>query len=183
MPAPLDFRDHPDMYLPGDYPMDEAVLRKALPANGSLLVGPIADTVGRLLAELKGPIGFAAFDLDYYSSTLAALDTFAGPPGNYLPVPMTYFDDVYDQRHNPWCGELAAINEFNGAHELRKIDRFRFLRKERIFKNASWIDQIYVAHILDHPWRKKPYRLWSQRVLGNYFLDGEAARDKLLMPD
>ena len=180
MPPPQDYRDHPDVYLAGDYPMDEATLRKALPASCSLLVGPLGETVDRVLAELRGPIGFVAVDLDYFSSTVAVLKLFTGPTDCYLTVPAIYFDDVYDERHNSWCGELAAISEFNLAHEFRKINRYRFLRKERIFKQASWIDQIYIAHLLDHPWRQKPYRPWSQRILGNYFLAEGTTHDKLV---
>jgi len=77
----------------------------------------------------------------------------------------------------------AAINEFNRSHELRKIDRYRFLRSDRVFKNARWIDQIYVMHLLDHPWRQKPYHSWSRRLLGNYFLSGDVAHDQLIQPE
>ena len=183
MPPPQDYRDHPDLYLAGDYPMDEAALRKALPPHCSLLVGPLKEMVARLLAQLEGPIGFLAADLDYFSSTLTVLDLFTSEPDRYLMAPMIYFDDVCYKQHNMWCGELGAINEFNRAHEFRKIDRHRFLRSDRVFKNARWIDQIYIMHPLDHPWRQKPYRAWSQRVLGNYFLSGNVARDKLILPD
>jgi hypothetical protein len=182
MPPPQDYRDHPDLYLTGDYPMDETALRKALPAHCSLLVGPLKDVVAQLLAQLEGPIGFLSADLDYFSSTLTLLDLFTAGPDQYLTAPMIYFDDVCSEKHNMWCGELAAIEEFNRAHEFRKIDRYRFLRSERIFKNARWIDQIYVMHPLDHPWRQKPYNGWSQRILGNYFLSGDVAHDKLILP-
>jgi len=40
MPAPLDFRDHPDMYVRGDFPMDFAKLRQKLPARTSLIIAP-----------------------------------------------------------------------------------------------------------------------------------------------
>jgi hypothetical protein len=63
------------------------------------------------------------------------------------------------------------------------LGHYRFLRNERIFKNAAWIDQIYVMHLLDHQWRRKPYKAWSQRVLGNYFLPGKAGRDQLIRPE
>jgi hypothetical protein len=179
MPASRDYRDHPDMYLRGDYPMDEAALRRVLPTSCSLLVGPLKDTVNKVLEELSGPIGFVAVDLDYFSSTVEVLNLFMGPVDCYLTIPAIYFDDVYSERHNLWCGELAAINDFNLSHGIRKIDRYRFLRKERIFKNAPWIDQIYIAHLLDHPWRLTPYHPWSQRILGNYFLSEGTTRDEI----
>ena len=43
-----------------------------------------------------------------------------------------------------WAGELLAINEFNAEREMRKIEQYRFLRLRRIFKNARWIDQIFI---------------------------------------
>jgi hypothetical protein len=36
---------------------------------------------------------------------------------------------------------------------LRKIAPFALLRPRRIFKNAQWIDQMFAAHIHDHPLR------------------------------
>jgi hypothetical protein len=61
-----------------------------------------------------------------------------------------YLDDVWYEQHNPWCGELLAIQAFSETHEMRKIAPFTNLRGKRLFRNARWIDQMYMAHVLDH---------------------------------
>jgi hypothetical protein len=154
MPPPVDYRDHPDLYQAGDFPMDQVALRKKLPTNARLLIGELEDTVPRFLAELspEAPIGFAAVDVDYYSSALAALQIFADPiPSKYLPLPILYLDDIVLPSHSRFSGELLAVEEFNAAHKHRKIDQHRFLRSQRIFKQARWIDQIFLLHVFDHP--------------------------------
>lgn len=154
MPPPADFRDHPDLYQAGDFPMDQEALRKKLPANARLLIGELEDTVPSFLAELTpdAPIGFAAVDVDYYSSAVKALRIFADPiPSKYLPLPIVYLDDIVLPSHSRFSGELLAVEEFNTTHEYRKIDRHRFLRSQRIFKQARWIDQIFLLHVFDHP--------------------------------
>lgn len=154
MPPPVDYRDHPDLYQAGDFPMDQEALRKKLPANARLVIGELRDTVPRFLAELspEAPIGFAAIDVDYYSSALEALGVFADPtPSKYLPLPILYLDDIVLPSHSRFSGELLAVEEFNAAHDFRKIDQHRFLRSQRIFKQAKWIDQIFLLHVFDHP--------------------------------
>ncbi len=43
MPPPLDYRDHPDIYRQGDFPMqDYEQLRCKLPANSQLIIGDIS---------------------------------------------------------------------------------------------------------------------------------------------
>ena len=44
--------------------------------------------------------------------------------------------------------ELLAIDEFNRANPLLKIDRWRGVRKDRIFVTQSWLERMYVAHDL-----------------------------------
>jgi hypothetical protein len=154
MPPPLDYRDHPDLYQAGDFPMDQEALRKKLPANARLLIGELGETVPRFLAELdpEAPIGFAAVDVDYYSSAAAALQILADPiPSKYLPLPILYLDDIVLPSHSRFSGELLAVEEFNATHRHRKIDQHRFLRSQRIFKQAKWIDQIFLLHVFDHP--------------------------------
>jgi hypothetical protein len=71
MPPPVDYRDHPEVFTVGDFPMhNPATLRGALPPYARLIIGNIADTVGTFLENLSpdSPIGFASIDVDYYSS-------------------------------------------------------------------------------------------------------------------
>lgn len=49
MPAPVDYRDHPEYYQAGDFQMDERELRAVLPASATLVLGDLRDTVPRFL--------------------------------------------------------------------------------------------------------------------------------------
>lgn len=81
---------------------------------------------------------------------------------------MVYFDDVWDESHSPWAGELLAIREFNQSKTLRKIEPYRFLRSRRVFKNARWIDQIYALHLFDLPYPNAS-KIREQRILDDYY--------------
>jgi hypothetical protein len=172
MPPPLDYRDHPDLYQRGDFPMNEPALRAALPANVELRIGDVANTVPDVLRNLSGkaPIGYVVFDLDYFSSTQAALQILtAEDPGKYLPLTFAFFDDMHDPRHNRWCGEYLAIDVFNAEHAMRKIGKDEFLGDRRIYRRAQWIKQLYSVHVLDSPSRVRPAP-WTTRVLNNPYL-------------
>jgi hypothetical protein len=154
MPPPTDWRDHPEQFGAGDFPMDQEGLGRRLPPNCKLILGPVEETVPRFLRDLSAtsPLGFAAFDLDYYSSTRQALTLLAdSDAAKYLFLPVLYFDDIVLPNYSDWAGELLAINEFNAEHQMRKIQQYRFLRSRRYFKNARWIDQIFLLHLFDHP--------------------------------
>jgi hypothetical protein len=174
MPTPVDYRDHPEYYAAGDFPMDGPALAAKLPPNARVLYGDIAETVPGFLAGLSraAPIGFVSLDVDYYSSARAALRVLEDPdPFKYLPLTTVYLDDVAFEGHNLWCGELLAVEEFNATHERRKIGKYNFLRQTRIFKNPAWIDHMYTLHVLEHPART-PGHLPARRplVLENPYL-------------
>jgi len=155
MPPPQDYRDHPDLYQEGDFPMiDRERLVKELPSNAKIIFGQLSDTVPAFAETLSPecPLGFVIVDIDYYSSARAALTLLSHPdPTRYLPLPCVYVDNIVDPRHNDWCGELLALREFNDSHPMRKLARDTFLRSRRIFKQAVWLDQIFLLHVLDHP--------------------------------
>ena len=155
MPPPRSYRDHPEIYQEGDFPMDQAALRRALPDNAELVIGELRQTVPAFLqgVSAQAPIGYAVVDVDYYSSTVDALALFDGRPQQYLPRTLVYLDDVEHPSHNSWCGERRAVLEFNETRELRKIEPHAFLRGYRIFRNARWIDHMSTLHVLDHPTR------------------------------
>ena len=154
MPPPRDYRDHPDLYQAGDFPMNIERLRRALPSSAELILGELSDTVPMFARQLspQSPLGFCSIDIDYYSSAVDALALFANQdPLKYLPTTLIYLDDIVHISNSRFTGEMLAVEEFNAANRMRKIDRHRFMRGQRIFKNAAWIDQIYVLHVLDHP--------------------------------
>jgi hypothetical protein len=172
MPDPLDFRDHPELYKYGDFPMDQSNLKKVLPVNCKLVIGDVRSTVPEFISSdslLESPIGFMCLDLDYYSSTRDALHILLSDPRKYLdPLPI-YFDDVDEYSHNACCGELLAIKEFNEANVNRRIQRHDFLLQKRLFKNAVWIRHMFFAHILDSPGRNTIRRGDSVILTNPYF--------------
>lgn len=171
MPPASDYRDHPEMYREGDFPQPASLVER-LPPNAELRLGRVEDQVETFVRTLppESRIGFIAMDLDYYSSTKAALAVLLGEAQRYLSrVPM-YFDDVLDIGHNPFCGELLAISEFNAEHRMRKIAKWDQLKHRRVFRRAPWIDQMYCAYILDHPYRSPSMKRSKRRVLDNPYL-------------
>jgi hypothetical protein len=155
MPPPQSYRDHPEIYQEGDFPMSHDALQRTLPDNAKLILGELTDTVGPFLRSIPvtAPIGFVSIDVDYYSSTRDSLAVLEGAGGQYLPRVLIYLDDLEHPSHNSWCGERRAVLEFNERHEMRKIEQHAFLRSYRIFRNARWIDHMFTLHVLDHPSR------------------------------
>jgi len=161
LPVPRDYRDHPELYKEGGGIMDYDKLKQMLPENAFLVLGDVEETVPQVLDMFspENPLGFVCLDLDYYWSTKEALKIFLGAPEKYLPWVAIYVDDIFLMKHNHWCGEYLAVDEFNNENIMRKIEQHRFLQTERIFKNARWIEQIFFLHILDHPVRSVPQRV------------------------
>lgn len=170
MPATTDYRDLPHVWGAGFYKMDVDKLKARLD-GAELLLGDVSCTIPTFLAKPPAhPVGFVAFDLDYYSSTKAALSLLGGAVSTHLPRVYCYFDDVVWPEHachNEYTGELCAIREFNEAHDAQKIARianFHWTRR----RPARWNDQMYVCHDFGHP-------LYSQLVTpdGDYYRQNE----------
>lgn len=152
MPRPRDYRDLPHIWGEGFYRMDADRLRARL-RSAKLVLGDVSQTVPAWLESLADPVGFIAFDLDYYSSTKAAFAVFDGEPETRLPRVFCYFDDIIHSERacaNEYVGELCAIREYNQEHELRKIAKFPHLNWIRRHA-ARWNEQIYVHHDFTHP--------------------------------
>ena len=172
MPPPKSFKDHPELYQEGDFPMDFGKLSKALGPCTQLVLGPVAESIRHLSnKDFSGaPIGFISMDVDYYSSSVDALNVLKRQPADLLPRVVIYLDDVEDMSHNSWCGEQAAVNEFTLSNPARPIERHTFLRGYRIFKNARWIDHMYQCHVLDHSTRNELSSTRDRVVLSNPYL-------------
>jgi hypothetical protein len=155
LPGPRDYRDHPELYQTGDYPpLDKQQIISLLPGNTRIIYGDIADTIASFTKSIDSVIGFVKIDVDLYWSSVACFTVFDGSdPSMYLPVTPIYLDDVNLETQNPWCGEFLAVDEFNESHPMRKIAPFHTLRHQRVFKRPSWIDQMFMLHVLDHPRR------------------------------
>jgi hypothetical protein len=152
LPKPTDFRDCPNLFLEGQFPLDEARLLPSL-ERAELILGLVDQTVPEFVSRRPAPIGFASFDLDLYSSTVCALHAFEADAELMLPRVLCYFDDITGFTYADHNGERLAISEFNAAHELRKLSRiyaaeFYVPRRE---SHELWPRKLYLAHILDHP--------------------------------
>ena len=144
-----DHRDHPDKWKPGDFPMDEPLLRSKLGPRTSLILGDVTETVPRFFEDPSvPPVGFIAFDLDLYSSTTPALRVLSMPGTKTLDHVALYFDDTEHSISYRFAGELLAIDEFNESNNHVKIDRWRGLRSDRPFPEASFLQKMYMAHDL-----------------------------------
>lgn len=187
LPAPENFRDHPELWSAGDFAMGDAEpLRRKLPSDCRLVIGDIADTLGGFLANLdkRAPIGFCAVDTDLYSSSVSAFKIYTGDPLLYLPVGIAYCDDtlggasrIGSLLRNRKAGQLLALEEFNTRHEHRIIDEIRTLKYRRPLFHEQWIEQVFAVHILDHPARNK------QKREASYSMQEHGSVDWLGWPD
>lgn len=159
LPAVEGYKDHPELWNSGDFAMEDRddLLRK-IAGRAEIIWGNIADTIAPFTDTIDpaSPVGFISIDVDIYSATKSALTCLLSRPEKYNPAVSMYFDDVSFFFANDWAGELLAINEFNDAHELRKIGPDRSLPGHRHAKAATWYPAMYVCHILDHEARQKP---------------------------
>ena len=153
MPAAADYRDLPHIWGPGFYKMDAEKLRARL-TRAELILGDVgATTTEWMRRPNRAPIGFVAFDLDYYSSTKAAFALFEGLSSAHLPRVMCYFDDVSALPlgcMNEYVGELLAMREFNESHPDRKVAKIEQLRVHRP-RSEVWQDSMYAFHDFAHP--------------------------------
>jgi hypothetical protein len=184
MPPAVDYRDHPDLYSRGDFAMNTDALRAVLPASCELHLGPLGATIPRFLESVgaAAPIGFVALDVDYWSSTLQALELFKGAAEKYLPRTVVYVDDIALDGHNSAAGARLAIAEFNDAMSLRRLEHHEFLENRRIFRRPAWIKQTMFLHVLDHPSRSELGLVSGKRYIENPYL-GAPQPEELFHPE
>lgn len=149
LPAPVDYRDLPHLWAEGDFEMNAEVLLARL--NGAeLVLGLVSETIPQFLSthHLESPIGFAAFDLDLWSSTVDAFNIFRSKSEHCLPRTWCYFDDIIGTTED--IGELLAIREFNEENHGRKI-RHPYMLRANVPLQPTWADQMFQTHFFDHP--------------------------------
>lgn len=167
LPPPEDYRDHPELFREGDYPMqDFDALQKELDGRATLIIGDIRKigSLDEILSE-SGPLGFVSIDVDIYSSAKSALKLIADcETSSLLPTVGLHLDDaVSEWGYNRFAGELLAINEINDEYETRKIDLDRYV--DYWHGGAQpWHAAMYMLHAFDHPDRFKSLRS-SLRVI------------------
>jgi hypothetical protein len=145
-----DHRDHPERWKPGDFPMDEGALRARLTPRTTLILGNVRETAeGFFETYQPPPIGFAAFDLDLYSSTRDALRIFTHRRKTMLQHAPLYFDDLGSFTFHRFAGELLAIDEFNAQNDHVKIEAWAGVRDDRPFPESSYLGRMFAAHDLE----------------------------------
>jgi hypothetical protein len=137
--------------------MDETALRARL-SSAQLVLGDVAETVPKWSASGHAPVGFVAFDLDYYTSTVHALRVLEGDPARLLPRVPCYFDDLFGYGFTEHTGAHAAIAGFNDAQERRRLGKIHGLRFELPAEEfrQPWHEKLYVLHAFDHPRYAEP---------------------------
>lgn len=164
LPAPRDFRDIPYMWKEGDYRMNFNWLKQKL-KRAQLVIGEVKNTVPVFTKKYRpAPIGFVAFDLDFYSSTKEALKIFYAEHQFLLPRIICYFDDVLELDglglFNEYIGELAAIREFNDDSRGMKLCKINGLSEGRYFR-ATWPEATYALHLFNH-------KLYNQNIANEF---------------
>ena len=152
LPPPSDQRDSPSMWSAGDDKMDVPRLQAML-QHSQLHLGDVKHTVPTFVASRPAPIAFISFDLDYYSSTIAALAVLDADFDRILPRVVCYFDDIIGHTFTKFNGELLAIEEFNGKNPHRQLAVIRELRHfvRKSWREQGWPTQTYLMHSLEHP--------------------------------
>lgn len=152
LPKSQDPRDVVYWYEPGVFEVDVDAVRSTL-RRARYLVGDIADTVPKLLEADLPRIGFVAFDVDFFSSTIDALQVFRMPPETRLPRVLCYLDDVFGISDltvmGESVGEEAAMRMWNEENPDKPINRVAGLRHKRPLPRY-WNDQIWCLHDLKH---------------------------------
>jgi hypothetical protein len=170
LPPIGDYRDHPELWSPGDFAMsNKEELRKRVAGSAELIFGDIRDTVDGFVESLdeSAPLGFVSIDVDIYSGAKSAFRALLGRPELYTPAISVYCDDVRFFFANRWCGELLAIEEFNQENSMRKIDQDRSLG-DRPSSSDPWHKSMFVCHVLDHEVRCKPRKREGLSIQQHY---------------
>ncbi len=152
LPPPDDYRDLPYHWKAGFFKMDVPALQARL-RRSKLVLGNVAETFGSFFENYApAPIGAVSQDLDFYSSTVAALKLFDADHNRFLPRIACYFDDTVGndiEFYNDYTGERLAIHEFNATHADAKFSPAYYLLAA---PNMSvWHHQIWSLHYFDHP--------------------------------
>jgi hypothetical protein len=147
LPPPQDWRDRPWKWSEGWYDTDIATLQQRL-KRAQLVIGDVAKTVRDSLEEgLTSPVGAVIFDLDYYSSTKAALALFQHPDHvKTLPRVLCYFDDIGDIED---VGPMRAVLEFNAKNDTRRIKPYLSRPTLTLDYDVRW--KIFEYHNFEHP--------------------------------
>lgn len=151
LPKPTDYRDLPYHWKEGFFRMDIPKLQSRL-KKAKLIIGDVRDTVKQFYSQHRpAPVAAIFFDLDYYSSTVGALEIFETEEKHLLPRVYCYFDDVVGtevELYNDHTGVRLAIHEYNQTHSTKKLGiPYHLLASRNV---EAWHHQIMVYHDFGH---------------------------------
>lgn len=151
LPRPSDYRDLPNLYVEGTFTMNRPSLEATL-HRAKLIIGDVSDTVPQFVRSGPAPVAYISNDLDYYSSTAASFKLLEADAELLMPRIYSHFDDVLGLTFADHNGERLAIAEFNEAHPKRQISPIYGFRHyvPRKYRNADWIEEAYIVHVMDH---------------------------------
>ncbi len=153
LPKPTDYKDQSYFWSETSYTMNQKKLEDNL-SFSNLVIGEIKSTIQKFMKDsLTYPIGFIAFDLDYYSSTLESFKIFKISDNLLLPRVECYMDDISSTEllvASEGTGVLKAISDFNQSEEKQK----KIFKKEGVSHlrsiPSSWNEKAYVFHSFNH---------------------------------
>jgi hypothetical protein len=153
LPDPVDYRDMPYYFESGFYKMERRHLEQKI-KRAKLVIGDVKNTCATFFdTQDPAPVGCMFHDLDFYSSTSAALALLDADVAHFLPRIFMYFDDIVGN-NEMWCcndftGERLAIEEFNRDHQTQKISKDYYSPNK--YPNQWWPTHIYIHHNFRHP--------------------------------
>ena len=153
LPESEDPRDLLYYWKPGTYEMNRGSLEKTIAGQATLILGDVSKTLEHWNSDPQAPLGAVIFDLDFYTSTMAAFTLF--DKSDLLPRVYCYFDDICsapDGAMTDRIGEREAIRQFNCASQREALQDY--LSQAFIFEGMApehWHQQIYLYHRLSHP--------------------------------
>jgi hypothetical protein len=152
LPQSQDYRDLPYHWKAGFYKMDVAALQTRL-HRARLVMGDIGETSKNFFQKHDpSPVAAIFYDLDYYSSTKAALTMLDAGESHYLPRVFCYFDDTTgseSELYSDYVGERLAINEFNESHRSIKFGMPYHLLGRKFVE--PWHHKVRIGHFFSHP--------------------------------
>lgn len=144
LPKPTGRLDCPYLWQEGQFDATPKDVETMLGSHEyELVIGNVFETLRSW--ECEYPIGAISFDLDFYSSTVGALDVFVDKPT--MPRVYCYFDDLHTIDS---LGVRRAIREFRKTRNAMGQYLEQSYAKEVISSSPSWNWKIYEYHNSQH---------------------------------
>ncbi len=138
LPPARSWLNHPEIWKEGEFKSNVDLIAK-FRGRAIITIGDVEDTVTALRNHPR--IGFAAIDVDFYTSTVPVLEAITEWS---IPVASLYFDDIEFTTASEGRGELRAIAQFNEDHPEARISQDLTLPGNRLIRYARWYKHMYL---------------------------------------